>query len=117
MTRGWAWTAFALLALIPVGAAVTAAFVVMNEASYEPARDGEEEAWVLFFAVFGYLLVAGACALAAGLAAIIGSVRSRRHPEIRQAPVIAILVWVALGIIAAPVALSLLGGGVEALVR
>lgn len=107
MTRGWAWTAFVLLLLIPVGWALSIAWVVIDEINYEPDPRSQEEWWVLGFALVVAFLWTVACGLAAFVSAIIGTVRARRHPEIRRAPVLTVFVWIGVGVLALPVVLSI----------
>lgn len=112
MTRGWAWTALVLLVCIPLGGALAVAVAVIDEAAYDPEVDSQEDGWVWLLVFVAFVLWAGACAVGAAISAVIGTVRSRRHPELRQAPAVAVLVWVGLGLLAVPVAVSIVSAAV-----
>ena len=115
MTRGWAWTAFVLLVLIPSGLVVAIVYLFTGSPGDSSDPESMEGEWFPLAVFFFYFLWLVLCAAGALLSAIIGTVRSRRHPEVAAATVISVLVWVGLGLLISPVVLSLLGGGVEAL--
>lgn len=101
MTRGWAWTALLLMALIPIGIVfLSVMYIVASIGPADPQPDEAEAEW--FGLVAGYLLLAWGLLSTVGAAtsAVIGAVRARLHPELPRAPVVSVLVWVLLGLMA-----------------
>lgn len=110
MTRGWAWTALVLILLIPASVVVATTFLIINEANYDPDADTQEEGWIWLIVFIWVFLWSALCAVGALVCAIAGTVRSRQHPERPQAPVVAVVVWVFLAMLATPVLLTIVGG-------
>jgi len=104
MTRGWAWAALVAELLVPISVAASIAYVLAAEAAYDPERDGFQEAWEIMVVMVVLMVWVPACVIVALVSAVIGTVRSRRHRHVRQAPAVAVIVWVVLGVFLVPFA-------------